>query len=92
MKKALVLLGMLAVSCASIRVISESKQGGEIALEGSRESAMSKARDEMARACGAPNAYEIVEEGEVGFNAEAGAGQNPKEWHVHYECTDGGAH
>ena len=92
MKKVLSLLALLVVSCASIRVLSASRQGGEIVLEGPRESAMGKARDEMARVCGAPNAYEIVEEGELGFNAEAGPGQNPREWHVHYECTDGGPH
>ncbi len=47
---------------------------------------MEKARDEMARTCGSPTAYEIVEEGEVGFGAEAGTEQDPKEWRVHYEC------
>ena len=91
MKKALPFLVLLA-ACASIRVISATKQGGEIVLDGPRESAMGKAREEMARNCGAANAYEIVEEGELGFNAEAGASQNPREWHVHYECTDAAAH
>ena len=93
MKKALALslvAALTGLACASIRVVSESKKGGEIVLEGSRESAMGKAREQMSRVCGAPTAYEIVEEGELGFNAEAGPGQNPHEWHVHYECTDGG--
>jgi hypothetical protein len=91
MKKPIVFLAVFAAACASIRVVSATHQGGEIALIGPRESAMSKARDEMAHACGAPNAYEVVEEGEIGFNADAGPKQDPKEWHVHYECkTDGG--
>ncbi len=72
-------------ACASIRVVSATKQGGEIALLGSRESAMDKARDEMAHTCGGANAYEIVEEGEVGFQADA-SNADPKEWHIHYEC------
>jgi hypothetical protein len=86
-----VLLASVA-ACASIRVVSATKQGGELALIGSRESAMEKARDEMARTCGSPTAYEIVEEGEVGFQNDAG-GQDPKEWRVHYECrtADAGA-
>ena len=88
MKKVLLLVAL--GGCASIRVISETKQGGEIVLNGPRESAMGKARTEMAHVCGTPDSYEIVEEGELGFNAEAGPGQDPKEWHVHYECTDGG--
>ena len=84
MKKTLCLVALMT-ACASIRVLSATKQGGEIALEGSRESAMSKARDEMARNCGGEKAYEIVEEGEVGFESDA-AVANPKEWHVKYEC------
>jgi hypothetical protein len=87
MMKALFAFLLLLASCASIRVISATKQGGEVVLEGPRESAMSKARDEMTRVCGSPKGYEIVEEGEIGFNAEAGPKQDPKEWHVHYECT-----
>jgi hypothetical protein len=90
MKKSLFLLAVAVAACASIRVVSGTKQGGEIVLVGPRESAMGKAREEMARVCGAPNAYEVVEEGEIGFNADAGPNQDPKEWHVHYECTDAG--
>ena len=84
------LLLLVFLGCASIRIVSATKQGGEIVLEGPRESAMGKARTEMTRVCGAPDRYEIVEEGELGFGGEAGPGQDPKEWHVHYECTDGG--
>jgi hypothetical protein len=82
----LLVLGALLAACASIRVVSGTAQGGEIALLGPREGAMAKARDEMARTCGAANAYEIVEEGEIGFGSDAGANQDPKEWHIHYEC------
>ena len=83
---------VLFLACASIRVVSATKQGGEIALVGARESAMEKARAQMARSCGAPNAYEVVEEGEVGFGSDASPNQDPKEWHVHYECkTDAAA-
>ena len=90
MKIAWTLFGAALLACASYRVVSESKKGGEIILEGARESAMGKARSEMSRACGAANAYEIVEEGELGFNADAGLGHDPHEWHVHFECTDAG--
>ncbi len=55
----------LAVGCSGIRVVRESKYGGEIALFGSREDAMVKARQEMAATCGGPQNYEVVEEGEV---------------------------
>jgi hypothetical protein len=51
--------------CAGIRVVKASKSGGVIALIGDREGAMEKAREEMARTCGGPDRYEIVEEGEA---------------------------
>jgi len=58
-------LGIALTACSGIRVVRASKAGGEIALIGDREGAMDKARDEMARVCGGPNAYEVVEEGEA---------------------------
>ncbi|CAN5576387.1 hypothetical protein BH09MYX1_BH09MYX1_60420 [soil metagenome] len=53
------------VGCSGIRVVRASPQGGEIALQGNREDAMEKARAEMARTCGGPQNYQIVEEGET---------------------------
>ncbi len=53
------------LGCSGIRVVRESKTGGEIALLGGREGAMEKANAEMARKCGGPGTYEIVEQGEV---------------------------
>lgn len=70
------------VGCSGIRVVKASKAGGEIALIGDREAAMEKARGEMERVCGGPQAYEVVEEGEAVIgevsdsrgNAQAGRG------------------
>jgi hypothetical protein len=56
-----VLLVLLACG-GNIRVVKASKQGGEIALIGDRQSAMEKARAEMDRVCGGP--WDIQEEGE----------------------------
>jgi len=50
--------------CSGIRVVKASKAGGEIALLGNREEAMTKASMEMNRMCG-PAGFEIVEEGEA---------------------------
>ena len=87
MRNALVLLVCLTACGGGIRVVSATKQGGEIALEGSKESAMGKAREQMARACGGEKAYEIVEEGEASsFEKPAGEVKDPKEWRVRYEC------
>ncbi len=87
MGKSLVLLVCLAGCGGTIRVVATTKQGGEIALDGSRESAMGKAREQMARACGGEKAYEIVEEGEASsFEKPAGQVNDPKEWRVRYEC------
>ena len=73
-------------------MLSATKQGGEIALEGSRESAMSKAREEMARVCGGEKSYEVTEEGEIGYGgAPVPKGTDPHEWHVHYACNSGDA-
>jgi hypothetical protein len=83
-----IVLFLVLVSCTSIRVVTETKTGGEIALGGARESAMTKAREEMARACGGERAYEITDEGEIGYGgAPVPAGTDPHEWHVHFTCN-----
>jgi hypothetical protein len=91
MKSALLLLALATAGCsAGIRVVSASKSGGEIALVGGRESAMENARQEMARACGGVNAYEITEEGEAStFDKPTQPVTNPKEWRVRYHCKPG---
>lgn len=58
-------LGIFAVGCSSVRVVSLSKEGGELALLGDREGAMEKAQTEMALKCGGREKFEIVEQGEV---------------------------
>src|SRR5262245_52877123 len=55
----------LLVGCGAIRVVRVNKSGGEIALLGSRETAMEKAQVEMSNTCGGPGTYEILEQGEV---------------------------
>src|SRR5689334_8984588 len=69
MKNVSIVLGVACVlgvaGCSGIRVVKASKSGGEIALIGDREAAMEKARVEMERTCGGPQAYEVVEEGEA---------------------------
>ena len=68
-------------------MVQTAKGGGEIALVGSRESAMPKARDEMARVCGGVDAYEIVEEGEASsFEKPTQPVNDPKEWRVRFQC------
>ncbi len=88
MRNALLLSMCLMVGCGGgIRVVATTPQGGEIAFEGSKESAMGKAREQMARACGGEKAYEIVEEGEASsLEKPAGVVKDPKEWRVRYEC------
>jgi hypothetical protein len=56
---------MILGGCSGIRVVKASRSGGEIALLGNREDAMEKARMEMARTCGGPDQFDVVEEGEV---------------------------
>lgn len=56
---------MVLAGCSGIRVVKANKAGGEIALIGNREDAMEKARLEMARTCGGPQNYEVMEEGET---------------------------
>jgi hypothetical protein len=91
MRKSLVLWVCLTACGSTIRVVSTTKQGGEIVLEGSRESAMGKAREQMARACGGEKAYEIVEEGEASsLEKPAGEVKDPHEWRVRYECKAAG--
>ena len=58
-------LCLLSVGCSSVRVVRVTQDGGEIALLGSREGAMKKARQEMAMQCGGNDKYQIVEQGEV---------------------------
>jgi len=83
----LVSTAALAGCAAGFHVVSETKTGGELALEGSRESAMEKARVEMSRVCGGDKSYDVVEEGEVGYGgAPVPAGTDPHEWRVHYAC------
>ncbi len=92
----IVLAVCLPCACgASIRVVTASPQGGEIALIGSRDSAMEKARAEMAQKCGGATSYEVVEEGEVVIAADGAAtstfevGHDTKgarEWRVKYTC------
>jgi len=92
MKKALPMLVALVIGCVgSFRVIATTPKGGEIALEGSRESAMAKAREEISKKCGGDKAYEIVEEGEAStFDKPAGEVKDPHEWRVRYECKGAG--
>jgi hypothetical protein len=71
------MLFLVLAACSSIRVVTATKTGGELALIGDREDAMEKARAEMAKTCGGATSYEIVEEAE---NAEKG------EWRVTYTC------
>ncbi len=87
MRKSLVLLVWTTACGGGIRVVATTPQGGEIAFEGSKESAMAKAREQMAKACGGDRAYEIVEEGEASsLEKPAGQVKDPKEWRVRYEC------
>lgn len=88
MKTALVVFAFALAACGGgFRVVQSTKVGGEIALSGSRESAMPKARNEMARACGGEQAYEILEEGEAStFSTPAPNMKDPKEWRIRYEC------
>ena len=88
MKSALLLWALALTACsAGVRVVGTSKAGGEIALVGSRESAMPKARDEMARVCGGVDTYEITEEGEASsFDKPTQPVKDPKEWRVRFQC------
>lgn len=88
MQKALPIFALLVIGCGgSFRVLATTPKGGEIALEGSRESAMAKAREEIAKKCGGDKRYEIVEEGEAStFDKPAGEVKDPHEWRVRYEC------
>jgi hypothetical protein len=63
----LLAIGLLstAVGCGNIRVVRAGRHGGEIALVGDRAKALELARGEMARTCGGPDRYEVVEEGEA---------------------------
>ena len=68
-------------------MVGATPKGGEMALEGSRESAMAHAREEIAKKCGGEKAYEIVEEGEASsFEKPAGEVKDPHEWRVRFEC------
>jgi len=88
MQKALSILALLIIGCGGgFRVVATTPKGGELALEGSRESAMAKAREEIAKKCGGEKNYEIVEEGEAStFDKPAGEVKDPHEWRVRYEC------
>ena len=88
MKSALLPWALALTACsAGVRVVQTSKTGGEVALVGSRESAMPKARDDMARACGGVDAYEITEEGEASsFDKPTQPVKDPKEWRVRFHC------
>jgi len=88
MKSAALLFACALPACgAGIRVVSAGNTGGEIALAGSRESAMPKAREEMARVCGGVDAYEITDEGEAStFEKPTPPVPDPKEWRVRYKC------
>jgi len=92
MKSAALLLPCALSACgAGIRVVSAASTGGEIALVGSRESAMPKAREEMARVCGGVNAYEITDEGEAStFDKPTPPVTDPREWRVRYACKSAG--
>ncbi len=93
MRKSRLVLLALTIGCGGgFHVVSATKQGGEMALEGSRESAMGKAREQMSRACGGEKNYEIVEEGEASsFEKPTGPVKDPHEWRVRYECKAAGA-
>ena len=81
--KTLLLIGSLLVvvsGCGSVRVLSEAKTGGTVALEGAHGSARSKAEQYMRSQC--PDGYEIKEEGDV--FTEGGA---LHEWRITYVCT-----
>lgn len=66
--------------CGSYRVLSEAKSGGTLALEGSHESARSKAEGHMRGHC--PAGYEVVEEGDAVSPTETA-----REWRIAYVCT-----
>lgn len=88
MKSALLLFPCALSACGGgIRIVQAAKTGGEIALVGSRESAMSRAREEMAHICGGVAAYEITDEGEAStFDKPTQPVNDPKEWRVRYAC------
>lgn len=61
----LTLAAALLGGCPGVRVVKETRAGGELALLGPRDGAMEKARQVMAGRCGGSDSYEIVEQGEV---------------------------
>ncbi|RYE94286.1 MAG: hypothetical protein EOO75_02380 [Myxococcales bacterium] len=58
------LLAFSSVACGSIRVVSITPSGGEVALQGDQDKARDKAEDYMANRCG-PQGYDILSEQEA---------------------------
>ena len=78
-----VLLGLLlsvVTGCGSIRVVSEAKSGGTLALRGAHDPAREKAERYMREHC--PSGYEVVEEGDA-----AGDSDDAREWRIAYRCN-----
>jgi hypothetical protein len=67
-KWAWTIVGLLLAACGSYRYVYRNQNGGTIALQGDRDSAMEKARDAMKDHCRGP--YTITEEGEVVVGSE----------------------
>jgi hypothetical protein len=98
MKKGLFLCAALVAGCSSYRVVKITPNGGEVALQGSQESAREKAAEYMSSRC--PQGYDIVEEGEavVGQDLQArtgpglfgattyGSTSDRREWRIRYQC------
>lgn len=58
------LLALSAVACGSIRVVSITPTGGEVALQGDQDKARDKAEEYMASRCG-PAGYDVLSEQEA---------------------------
>jgi len=70
----------VATGCGSIRIVSEAKTGGTLALRGAHDTAREKAERYMRDHC--PSGYEVIEEGDaVGYSDDA------REWRIAYRCN-----
>ncbi|MBX3228489.1 MAG: hypothetical protein KIT84_07545 [Labilithrix sp.] len=71
---------LLVSGCGSIRVISEAKTGGTLALRGAHDAAREKAERYMREQC--PDGFEVVEEGDT-----VGDTDDAREWRIAYRCN-----